>query len=477
VADGKNGTGQPSPEERPNESGSVGLRLPWSGSDRAVPRLVLRPLQVFLETEYAGGLLLLGATSVALMWANSPWGETYDRFWHTTLQVRLGSLSLSEDLRGWVNDALMVFFFFVVGLEIKRELLTGELRDRRAAALPVIAALGGMVGPALIYVAFNSGEQVRGWAIPMATDIAFALGVLSLVGPRIPSSLRAFLLALAIVDDIGAIVVIALFYSVDISWPALGVAGGLLLVIVAFQRLQVRWTLVYVALGLVVWLATLQSGVHATIAGVALGLLTPAEPFQRPKAVSEAAHRIAEDTLDDPFPPDADAPHWLRLGQLSREAVSPLARMQYLLHPWTSFVVIPVFALANAGLSLNATAISAAFSSTVTVAVIAGLVIGKPLGITLAAWLGSRAGIARLPEGVDWFRLAGVGALAGIGFTVSLFIADLAFASERLRDAARMGILAASVLAAGIGALMLGLAERRAGTARAEGAGDPGPET
>jgi NhaA family Na+:H+ antiporter len=279
--------------------------------------------------------------------------------------------------------------------------------------------------------------------------------VLSLVGSRLPSSLRSFLLALAIVDDVGAIAIIALFYSSDVAWPALAIAGTLLLLIVGFQRLQVRWSALYVALGLLVWLATLKSGVHATIAGIALAFLTPTEPFQRPRAVSAAAHRIADDTVDEPFPPDADAHHWLRLGRLSREAVSPLARLQYLLHPWTSFVVVPIFALANAGVSLRASDISGAFSSAVTSGVVAGLVLGKPLGILAATWLGSRAGIARLPEGIDWIRLAGVGAVAGIGFTVSLFITDLAFDSEPLRDAARLGILAASLLAAGIGSLVL----------------------
>jgi Na+:H+ antiporter, NhaA family len=242
--------------------------------------------------------------------------------------------SLAEDLQHWVNDALMALFFLVVGLEIKRELTTGELREPTAAALPAIAALGGMLVPALLYLAINrSGEPARGWGIPMATDIAFALGVLALVGRGLPTALKSFLLALAIVDDIGAILVIAVFYSGSISlWPLL-VAGGLLVFILVLQRLQVRWTAVYVLLGVGVWLATFKSGVHATIAGVALGLATPAVPFQRPQAVSLEAHRVADNTIDNPEPPDADAHHWLHLVDLTREAVSPLARLEHLLHP------------------------------------------------------------------------------------------------------------------------------------------------
>jgi NhaA family Na+:H+ antiporter len=355
-----------------------------------------------------------------------------------------------------VNDALMTLFFFVVGLEIKRELVTGELRERRAAALPAVAALGGMVVPALVYLAFNlGGEGESGWGIPMATDIAFALGVLAIVSRGLPPSLKAFLLTLAIVDDIGAIIVIAVFYSAGISWPALGVAIGLLLLMRGFQRLQIRWTVVYVFLGMSVWLATFQSGVHATIAGVALGLLTPAVPFQRPRAVSDEARRVADETVDDPFPPDADAHHWLHISGLSREAVSPLARAQHLLHPWTSYLVVPVFALANAGVALSGSALRDATMSGVTVGVVAGLVVGKVLGIGLASMVVIRTGVARMPEGVTWGHLLGVAALAGIGFTVSLFITGLAFDDPALQASAKVGILAASILAGLLGSMLL----------------------
>jgi NhaA family Na+:H+ antiporter len=438
------------------------IRVPWSSSARPVPRLILRPLQAFLRTEEASGILLLAAAVAALGWANSPWRASYDAIWRTKLTIGLGTWSLAEDLRHWVNDALMALFFLVVGLEIKRELTTGELRQPRAAALPAIAALGGMVVPALLYLATNrSGEPARGWGIPMATDIAFALGVLALVGRGLPAALKSFLLALAIVDDIGAILVIAVFYSGSIAVLPLLAAGALLALVLVLQRLQVRWTAVYVLLGVGVWLATLQSGVHATIAGVALGLATPAVPFQRPRAVSLEAHRIADGTVDDPEPPDADAHHWLHLAGLSREAVSPLARLEHLLHPWTSWVVIPVFALANAGVPISSSTLGEALGSRVALGVVVGLVVGKGVGVTVFTWLATRTGITRLPEGVGWGHLVGMAALAGIGFTVSLFVTSLAFRTPAVQEAAKLGILAASLLAGLLGALLLARSRHR----------------
>jgi NhaA family Na+:H+ antiporter len=438
------------------------IRPSWSDSARPVPRLVLQPLQTFLRTEEAGGILLLAAAVAALLWANSPWRASYDALWHAQLTIGLGPWSLAEDLQHWINDGLMALFFLVVGLEIKRELTTGELRDPRAAALPAIAALGGMAVPALLYLAINpSGEPARGWGIPMATDIAFALGVLAIVGRGLPTALKTFLLALAIVDDIGAILVIAIFYSGSISPWSLLAAGGLLGLILVLQRLQVRWTVVYVLLGVGVWLATFQSGVHATIAGVALGLATPSVPFQRPRAVSLEAHRIADDTVDDPVPPDADAHQWLHLAGLTREAVSPLARLEHLLHPWSSYVIIPVFALANAGVAITRSTLGEALTSGVTLGVVVGLVVGKTVGVAVFTWLATRTGITRLPEGVGWGQLVGVAALAGIGFTVSLFITSLAFQTQAVQDAAKVGILAASVLAGLLGALLLARSRRR----------------
>ena len=448
--------------DRPVPSADEGVRMPWSASARPVPRLVLRPLQTFLQTEQAGGVLLLVAAIAALGWANSPWRDSYDTVWHTQLTVRLGAWPLSEDLRHWVNDGLMALFFLVVGLEIKRELTTGEFRQPRAAALPAIAALGGMVVPALLYLAINpSGEAGRGWGIPMATDIAFALGVLAIVGRRLPAALKSYLLALAIVDDIGAIVVIAIFYAGSISWGPLLTAVGLLALVLGLQRVHVRHSVVYVVLGIGVWLATFRSGVHATIAGVALGLATPAAPFQRPRAVSLEAHRIADQTVDDPVPPDADAHHWLYLAGLTREAVSPLARVEQVLHPWTSYLVVPVFALANAGVPIGRSSLRNAAASSVTLGLVIGLLVGKTLGVTVFTWAATRTRLTSLPAGVRWSHLVGVAILAGIGFTVSLFITSLAFATPATQNAAKVGILAASLVAGLLGALLLARSGRR----------------
>ena len=433
-----------------------GVRMPWSRSERLFPRRILQPLQSFLETEAASGVLLLVAAATALVWANSPWRGSYGDFWGTNLALGLGKWSVSQDLRHWVNEGMMALFFLVVGLEIKREFLTGELRDRRAAAVPVIAAVGGMVVPAALYAALNAGGAgARGWGVPMATDIAFALGVLTLAARSAPPGLKPFLLTLAIVDDIGAIVVIAVFYSGGIVWTPLVVAVGLVVLTLVLQRIHVRAGATYVLLGIALWIAVFESGVHATIAGVVMGLLTPSVPFQRPRAVSTEAHRVADETVDDPWPPDADAPQWLFLAGISREAVSPLARVESALHPWTSFVVVPVFALANAGMSLSAETIADSATSPVTLGVVLGLVAGKLVGISGASWLAVRLGVGRLPDGVSWGEIAGAAGVAGIGFTVALFVAELAFEGTGLLDAARLGVFAASALGGCIGYVVL----------------------
>lgn len=442
----------------PDRIADEGPRAPWSRSQRALPRRLVQPLQSFLEEETSSGVLLLSAAAIALAWANSPWRSAYEDLWTTVVTVRLGDWVLSEDLRHWVNDALMALFFLVVGLEMKRELLTGELRHPRAAAVPVIAAIGGMVLPAVIYLVLNAtGDGSRGWGIPMATDIAFALGVLTLAARSAPPSIKPFLLTLAIVDDIGAILVIAVFYSDGVSVPALLLAAVLVALIVALQRLDVRAGVVYVGLGVGVWLAFFESGVHPTIAGVILGFVTPSQPFQRPRAVSDEAIRTAERTVDDPEPPDADAPEWLRLASLSREAVSPLARAEATLHPWTSYVVVPVFAFANAGVALSANALADAATSMVTLGVVLGLVLGKLVGITSATVIAVRAGLGVLPAGCGWRHIVGVAAVAGIGFTVSLFVADLAFTDPTLTAEAKVGIFAASLLAGTVGVAVLRL--------------------
>ena len=431
---------------------SEGLRAPFSRSDRLVPRAVLRPLQEFLRTSTAGSLLLLFAVVVALVWANSPWRDAYDHLWHTGASLRIGAWLVVDDLRGWVNDGLMTFFFLLVGLEIKRELTTGELREWRAAALPMIAALGGMVMPAVLYLVLNAGGPgAHGWGVPIATDVAFALGALTLAASFAPPSLKPFLLTLAIVDDIGAIVVIAMFYSGGVRSGPLLAAVVLVLLIVGLRSLHVRAMSVYVLIGVLFWFAVLRSGIHPTIAGVVLGLLTPAVPFQRPHAVSEEAHRTADETVDDPSPPDADAHWWLRLAQLSKEAVSPLARVEHVLLPWSSFVILPLFALANAGVELSATALHEAATSRIAWGIVVGLVVGKFLGVWLASLAAVKLGVGKLPDGAGWGSLAGLAATAGLGFTVSLFVADLAFRRSPLLAQAKVGILAASVLAGGIG--------------------------
>ena len=379
---------------------------------------VLRPLRDFLATESAGGIVLLGATVLALVWANSPWQSSYTDWWSRELTIGVGSHTVSMTLQHWVNDGLMTLFFFVVGLEIKRELVTGELRDRRAAALPAIAAVGGMLVPAAIFLAFNrSGAGREGWGIPMATDIAMAVGVLSLFSRRIPPSLKLFLLALAIVDDIGAILVIALFYSDGIQFIWLLEGAVAFAVLVGLRALGVTRMLPFVIVGVVFWLMIHESGVHATIAGVAVGLLTPARP----------------------------------VGQRSESVIEYLER---LLHPWTSFVIVPLFALANAGVVISATAVSDAVRSSVTQGVVVGLVVGKFAGILLFAWLALRLRLGVFPKDATWRGMVAVAAIGGIGFTVSLFIASLAFEGQMLDDA-KMGILAGSLLAAIIGTLLI----------------------
>jgi NhaA family Na+:H+ antiporter len=393
-----------------------------TGLVSAVKERIVDPLTDFLDDEVWGGLLLLAAAIAALVWANSPWSESYFDLWHTHLNVGIGDAAIDLDLHGWVNDLLMALFFFVVGMEIKRELVTGELQDRRAAALPVIAAAGGVALPALIYVLIaGGGEAGRGWAIPAATDIAFAVGVLALLGPRIGSGVRLLLLSVAIVDDIIAIAIIALFYADGLSlvWVAVAIAG--LLAVVLFQRLGVARVWAYAPLALIVWIAVYESGVHATIAGVALGLLVPARPFRGRDVHSFLEHRL---------------------------------------HPVSAYLVVPLFALANAGVDFGGGVLGDALESSVTWAVAVGLVVGKLLGISGATLLALKLRIGTLPEGMRRSQIFGVGALGGIGFTVSLFIADLAFADPLLTDAAKVGIFLASLTAGILGTILL-LAGRR----------------
>ena len=449
------------------------LRPTWAVSDRFVPRAVLRPLQDFLSTSTASATLLLAAALVALVWANSPWSEAYTSLWHTEIAFGVGSWAIADDLRTWVNDGLMALFFLVVGLEIKREVLQGELRDPKAAALPAIAALGGMVVPALLFLLVNAGgEGARGWGIPMATDIAFALGVLTLAARNAPATIKPFVLTLAIVDDIAAILVIAIFYSGGIEAVPLLVAGAFVVGIVGLRRIHVRASTAYVVMAVGLWLATHEAGLHPTLAGVVTGLLTPIHPFQPPAAVSREAIRTADETDDDPEPDDEGTHLWLRLATLSREAVSPLARVEHALLPWTSFVIVPIFALANAGVALSGDTIRAALSAPVTIGVVTGLVVGKTVGIWFASLVAVRLRVARLPRAMTMRHVLGAGAVAGVGFTVALFITELAFDEAVLRDEAKIGILVASVAAGALGWVLLTLAP----AAPSEGAvGDPAP--
>ena len=421
----------------------------WIESDRLLARRIAQPVARFLHTEAAGGILLLAATVVALVWANSPWKASYADLWHTELGLRIGEFSISEDLRHWVNDALMALFFFVVGMEIKRELVVGELATLRAALLPAIAAVGGMVVPAALYLVLNTGgDGSSGWGIPMATDIAFAAGVMALLGGRAPVGLKVLLLSLAIVDDIGAIVVIAVFYSNGLSLGWLAIAGAGVLLVAVLQRAHVWYVPIYAVVGAGVWLATFESGVHATIAGVALGLLTPARPFLAEPEADRIADRLSPET-------DVTAVEVRVIGFQIRESVSVAERLESLLHPWTGYVIVPVFALANAGIVLSADGVGDAVGSPVTLGIVLGLVVGKFVGVAGATWLACKTRLAPLPTGVTLQHVAGMAALAGIGFTVSLFITGLAFDDSALQDEAKLGVLAASAIAAVIGTLIL----------------------
>ncbi|MHC4422796.1 MAG: Na+/H+ antiporter NhaA [Planctomycetota bacterium] len=434
---------------------------------RAIDRL-LSPLVEFARIEAAGGILLLICTAVAVAWANSPWRGSYFDLWHMPVAIEIGTFRLSESLAHWVNDGLMAIFFFVVGLEIKRELLVGELASPRKAAIPVAAAVGGMAVPALIYALVNiGGDGMDGWAIPAATDIAFALGIMALLGKRVPLSLKVFLMAVAIVDDIGAVLVIALFYTSDISWAALGGAGVVMALLILANLLQVRKPIVYVALGLLLWLAFLQSGVHATLAGILLAFTIPSR-FRIRGADFVAFSRRALDEFEraggneNELMTNQARQQWVHgLEMACEHADTPLLRLEHALVPWVAFVIMPVFALANAGVEISA-GFGSALGSRISLGIILGLVLGKPAGIMLCTWLAVRLGLGALPEGVTWRQISATGWLAGIGFTMSLFIAYLGFGEGEQLVAAKYGILAGSLIAGGGGYVLLRLATRPA---------------
>jgi NhaA family Na+:H+ antiporter len=413
---------------------------------KPIDRLVA-PVTRFLHVEAASGVVLLVAAIAAFALANSDLADGFLGFWKTSVSVGFGEFRIDHSLKHWVSDGLMAIFFFVVGLEVKRELVLGELRDMRRAALPLVAALGGMVVPAGVYLALQLGEpSARGWGIPMATDIAFVVGCMAVMGSRVPPSLRVLLLSLAIADDIGAILVIAIGYTSDLDLVALLLGFLGIGVVVAFQRLGVRSVPVYVAVGSLVWFAFHESGVHATIAGVILGLLTPARSWVNDTALEDIVEQAREVWRGAGWRVAGSPSLLSTLKTAAREAVSPLERLETGLHPWSAFLIMPVFALANAGVAFEGGLVT----DPVSVAVAAGLVLGKPLGIVGFSFVAVKLGVARLPEGVGWGVLTGGSALAGIGFTMSLFIAGLALDGEAL-DAAKVGILGASLLSGVVG--------------------------
>ncbi len=380
-------------------------------------RRVTAPLVEFLRTEAAGGAVMLVAVAVALVWVNA--SASYHRLFEHVVSIGSGSWAVELDVHGWINEGLMTLFFFVVGLEIKRELIAGELRDRRTASLPVLAALGGMVVPALLYLAMNGlgGDAGRGWAVPVATDIAFATGVLVLLGARVPAGLRIFLLTLAVADDIGGIVVIAVFYATDVAVGWLLGAGLCYALIIVMARRNVHVIMAYVPVGIAAWYCMVRAGVEPAIAGVIIGLLTPVHPIRDRLVMPVIEHRLL---------------------------------------PWTSFVIVPLFAVANAGVEINGEALRQGFGDTVTWGIVVGLFAGKTIGISLATWLAVRFRVGRLPQGVEAVHILGAAILAGIGFTVALFVASLAFEdAPLLLDQAKLGILAASALSAVVGSLVL----------------------
>lgn len=421
---------------------------------------ILRPVQRFMHEEASSGIVLFLAAVAALALANSPWSDVYDDVLHTHFEIGLGRWSLDHTLHFWLNEALMAVFFFVVGLEIKRAIMVGELRSPRKAALPLIAALGGMVAPAAVYFAFNtSGEGARGWGIPMATDIAFSLGVLSLLRTRAPLPLKIFLTAFAIIDDIGAVLVIAVFYTSQIVWGDLAIAGGFLVLLIASNLSGVRHPLIYGALGTCVWWAFLESGVHATVAGVLVASTIPirvrvdSESFvSRGRGLLTMFERSGD--RGNEVQPTSDQRAVLHeLEQTVQDVTSPLQRFESALHPWVAFVIMPLFALSNAGVALEGDFLGA-LTHPVTLGVLLGLVVGKQVGVTLFSWVAIRLGFAALPQGVTWWQFYGVALLGGIGFTMSLFITELAFPGDMAAasaEAAKVGVLIGSAIAGAMG--------------------------
>ena len=463
---------RPSPGERagppasPDEPGTAPLfRPPWKTRPGPIPRYLVRPTLRFMRIEAAGGVAIVAAALVAMIWANAA-SDSYRDFWETAISFDFDILTLTESLRGWVNEALMTFFFFVIGMEIKRELVHGELRNRRQAALPIVAAAGGMILPALFYLAFNAGGPgADGWGIPVATDIAFALGVLALAGTRVPLSLKIFLLTLAVADDIGGIAIIAIFYTDDLALDWLAAALAVLALLLVMRSSGIRAIPAYFAVGAAFWLCVFESGVAATLAGVVLGLLAPATALYDHDRLTASLrtflHRFQQSQgTADPGLRKQQSDETLRaMEHVSAEAISPLERLAESVTPWSAFLVVPIFALANAGVELGGGKLADAATSDVAWGIVAGLLAGKLVGILAFTYLAVLLGLTHLPPAVRWTQIAGIALLGGIGFTVAIFIADRSFdpATVQLLDEAKIGIFAASFVAALLGYLILRL--------------------
>jgi len=412
-----------------------------------------KPLSRFLHVEAASGVVLLLCALLALGLANSAIAESFLAIWKTPVGFTLGGFTMEHSLKHWINDGLMAIFFFVIGLEVKREIVLGELREFRSAAFPVAAAIGGMVVPAGLYLALQMGQPgQRGWGIPMATDIAFVVGCMAILGSRVPAALRVMLLSVAIVDDVGAILVIAFGYTeaVQVSWLAAGIVG--IALVLLMQRLGVRSIGVYTLVGAATWLGFHESGIHATIAGVALGMLTPARPYLQESLAGTALERATDLLHGGDWQEESHRAE--KVGgyrRITREAISPLEYLIYRLHPWVAFGIMPIFALANAGVAFQLNDVV----SPVALAILLGLVVGKPAGILLAGWLSIKAGVGQMPEGVRWLHVTGGAFLAGIGFTMALFISGLAFPADAALRAAKVGVLVGSLAAVLIGMTIL----------------------
>jgi len=432
---------------------------------------ILRPFERFTRLEASSGILLLICTAISLAAANSPWAADFHSVWKLDIGVAIGSFGLSKPLLLWINDGLMAVFFFVIGLEIKREVMEGELASLRRSALPIVVAVAGMVVPAAIYLTLNSGlDGMSGWGVPMATDIAFAVGILALLGKRVPPGLKVFLVAIAIVDDLGAVLVIAIFYTDAISWPALGVAAVLFALLLLANVSGVRRISMYAVLGIGLWVAFLKSGVHATIAGVLLAMTIPAARRIDQQRFLESARRIlgrfsSDTNMQDPNVTADQQTALFEFEELSANVESPSKRLEHELHPWVSFGIMPVFALANAGVSLRGDPLSA-LSNPITLGVMLGLVLGKQIGITLSSWILVKLGVVKLPANTTMRQLYGVAWLGGIGFTMSLFVASLAFQQESALYSAKLGILLASVMAGVVGYVILRSSSDASGSPR-----------